>query len=181
MIYKYYFKNSIDCIEREVLRRESYNNFINEVKELNQQYNYSIYIFGSFLGYLIEKTEYNDIDFIIMSQKILEVNELTQFFISFHELCKKYNIGYNLMYTTDKNSDDFNDNIYSGTIFKTGSSRVIRLYESIETNNGLMSSKFVPLIGSDLFEGVIQSGVVNGKTIKKMQMGIKFFYPIKIQ
>jgi hypothetical protein len=178
MQYKYYLKNSVDYIDNEILRRESYNSFIGELKELNKQYNYSIYIFGSYIGFLIEKSEYNDIDFIIMSEKILEINDLTQFFISFHEMCKKYNIGYNLMYSTDKKSEDFDNNLYSGSLFKTGSSRVIRLYERIEIPNA-KSTSFIPLIGSDLFEGTMEP--VNNKTIKKMQMGYKFYSPIKIQ
>jgi predicted nucleotidyltransferase len=178
MKYKYYFKNLVDYIDNEILTRDSYNNFITEIKELNEGYNYSIYMFGSYLGFLIEKREYNDIDFIIMSEKILEINDLTQFFISFHEICKKYNVLYNLMYSTDKKSEDFGDNLYSGSLFKTGTSRVIRLYERIEGGE-LTSTSFIPLIGSDLFEGLMEP--VNTKTIKKMQMGVKFYYPIKIQ
>lgn len=178
MRYTYYLKNSVDLIDNEILTRESYGRFVSEVKELNKQYGYSIYLFGSYIGFLIEKHEYSDIDFIILSEKILEINDLTEFFVKFHEICKKYNIGYNLMYSMDKKSDDFDSNLYSGSLFKTGSSRIIRLYERIEMP-GYQSTRFTPLIGSDLFEGMMEP--VNSKTIKKMQMGVKFHYPIKIQ
>ena len=176
----YYFKDSVDYIDKDILRKESYQNFINELTELNQKYKYSIYLFGSYIDYLIERKEYNDIDFIILSQKLMEIDELTEFFKKFHQLCKKYNIVYNMMYSTDKNKEDFNDiDQYSCYVFKTGESRVIRLYQKIE-NKEYKSMPFLPLPNSDLFEGILNSGV-SQKAIDKMQKGVKFNYPIKIQ
>ena len=180
MRYKYYFKNSVDYIDKEILKRGSYSIFINEIKELNKDYHYSIYLFGSYIGYLIEQNEYNDIDFIVLSEKILEINELTNFFTKFHEICKKHNVTYNLMYSTDKKKEDFDDNLYSYELFKTGGSRVMALYQRIESDN-YASGSFKPLDGSDLFEGVISGPIGTGKVIKKMQMGMKFYRPIKIQ
>ena len=179
MRYKYYLKNSVDYIDNELLRRSSYNLFINEIKELNKSYNYSIYLFGSYISYLIEQKEYNDIDFIILSKKILEIDELTIFFTEFHKICKKYNVAYNLMYSTDKNVEDFDSNIYSYRLFKTGDSRIITLYERIEKQN-YKSGLFKPMASTDLFEGII-GPMRNNKQIEGMQMGKKFHYPIKIQ
>lgn len=177
---KYYLKNSIDYINKELLRRGSYDIFINEIKELNKSYNYSIYLYGSYIGYLIEQKPYNDINFIILSEKILEVNELTDFFNEFHKICKKNNVVYNLMYSADKKKEDFDNNIFSYALFNTGDSRVISLYERIESGNTTTSS-FTPLVSTDLFEGTITSNEITTKIIKKMQMGTKFHYPIKIQ
>lgn len=179
MRYKYYLKNSVDYIDNELLRRSSYNIFINEIKELNKNYNYSIYIFGSYIRYLIEQKKYNDIDFIILSEKILEIDELTIFFNEFHKICKKYNVVYNLMYSTDKKVEDFDNNIYSYRLFNTGDSRVIRLYERIEAENH-RSSTFKPMAGTDLFEGIM-GPIGHNKPIEQMQMGMKFHHPIKIQ
>ena len=114
----------------------------------------------------------------ITSEKILELNDLTQFFKSFHDICKKYNVGYNLMYSTDKNEGDFDLDVYNGSIFNTGSSKVIRLYKRIDVNNKL-GFEFKPLIGTELYEGLMVP--VNQKMAKKMQMGVKFYAPIKIQ
>jgi hypothetical protein len=177
---KYYLKNSIDYINKELLRRSSYDIFINEIKELNKSYNYSIYLYGSYIGYLIEQKPYNDINFIILSEKILEINELTDFFNEFHKICKKHNVVYDLIYSADKKKEDFDNNIFSYSLFNTGNSRVIRLYKSIELDNYVLNP-FTPLVGTNLFEGVITSNDITTKIIKKMQTGVKFHYPIKIQ
>ena len=178
MRHKYHFIDSVDEIENETLKRDSYYRFISEVIELNKEYNYSIYLFGSYIGYLIEKIPYNDIDFIITSEKILDTNELTKFFKLFHKICKKYNIGYNLMYSVDKKPEDFDTDLYSGYIFKGGFGKLIRLYEKIDTGKPNISS-FTPLPGTELFEGT--PSIIREKLIKKMQMGVKFYTPIKIQ
>jgi hypothetical protein len=178
MGHKYYLKNSIDYINNEPLMRGSYNSFVNEIKELNKSYNYSIYLFGSYISYLIERKKYNDINFIILSEKILEIDELTIFFTEFHKICKKYNVVYNLMYSTDKKAEDFDTNIYTYRLFNTDS-RVIRLYERIEGHN-YWSSTFKPMVGTDLFEGIL-GPITGNKPIEQMQMGVKFHYPIKIQ
>jgi hypothetical protein len=128
---------------------------------------------------LIEQKKYNDIDFIILSEKILEIDELTIFFTEFHKICKKFNVVYNLMYSTDKKVEDFDTNMYSYRLFNTGDSRVIRLYERIEGQNH-RSSTFKPMVGTDLFEGIMGS-IGSNKPIEQMQMGVKFHYPIKIQ
>mgnify|MGYP003847294631 FL=1 len=178
MKYIYNFKDKTDIIDSGILRRDSYGLFTSEIIELNKQFNYSVYLFGSYIGYLINGDKYNDIDFILTSEKILELNELIQFFKSFHDICKKYNVGYNLMYSTDKNEGDFDLDVYNGSIFNTGSSKVIRLYKRIDVNNKL-GFEFKPLIGTELYEGLMVP--VNQKMAKKMQMGVKFYAPIKIQ
>ena len=178
MKFTYYFKDTVDVINSGILKKESYNSFVSEVKELNTKFNYSVYIFGSYLGYIIERSEYTDIDFIILSKKILEVNELTEFFKSFHEICKKYHVGYNLMYSTDKNEGDFDTNLYSGYLFKSESSKMIRPYKRVDIGDK-MGSEFLPLTGTDLYDGLL--GQPTKKLIEKMQMGVKFYTPIKIQ
>ena len=81
------------------------------------------------------------------------------------------------MYSTDKKSEDFNTNRYSGFLFNSPS-RVLTLYQQIESELTPPYS-YMPLIGSDLFETVMDKP--STKAIKKMQMGTKFYYPIKIQ
>ena len=65
MKYIYNFKDKTDIIDSGILRRDSYGLFTSEIIELNKQFNYSVYLFGSYIGYLINGDKYNDIDFIL--------------------------------------------------------------------------------------------------------------------
>ena len=176
--YTYNFRDNIDVIVKQPLRRELYNIFISEVIELNKDFNYSLYLIGSYVGYLINKDQYNDIDFLITSEKILELNELTNFFKKFHDLCKKHNVAYNIMYSTDKTAEDFSKDLYSGHIFETGVSKIIRLYKRIDID-GKPGLELKPLIGTELYEGLLPKS--SGKLNERMRMGVKYYYPIKIQ
>lgn len=174
MRHTYYFKDSVDNIDSEILTKSNYKLLVNDIIELNKDFHYPLYLYGSYIGFLIEKKEYNDINFIILSEKIIEVSDLTRFFLSFHQICKKHKVGYDLAYSIDKRTDDFDTDLYSGYLFKDGMGKLIRLYKSI--NSGI---SFEQLEGTDLYEGTLPP--ITQKLIKKMQMGVKFYTPIKIQ
>jgi hypothetical protein len=181
MRYKYYLKNSVDIIDGEILLKRKFDAFLIELKKLNTPYGYEIYLVGSYIDYLIKQEPYGDIDFIILAKKLIEIDTLTEFFKEFHLLCKKYNIIYDMMYSTDITEDMVNTSNKVSSILSSGSSKMIRFceYKSL-ANDSKPTIKFKPLPDTELFEGIIDFNKIRTKFIEKRRTTPFFNTPIKI-
>lgn len=181
MRYKYYLKNSVDTIDGEVLLKRNFDEFLIELKTLNEPYGYEIYLVGSYIDYLIKKEPYNDIDFIILAKKLIEIDALSEFFEGFHVLCKKYNIIYDMMYSMDITEDTVNTNNRVSAMLSSGSSKMIRFFEyKVLVNDPKPAIKFKQLTDTDLFEGVIDFNRIRTKFINKRRTTPFFNTPLKI-
>lgn len=178
----YIFKNGEDTLVNNGLTRNNYNLFLKDLKEINNTYNYEIYLVGGYLEYLtMMSDQYNDIDFIIMGEKIIDLYELTDFFKKFHQLAKKYGFVYDLTYMVDANSSDLNTNPKNYALFNLSEVRVIRLYSKKSNsyyNDHL--TRFEQIPETELFEGILSSKIVSNQFIDKMRKNGVFQKPLKI-
>jgi hypothetical protein len=185
MRYKYYFKNSVDVLVNNVLTKKKYSLFVEELKKINLKYGYQIYIAGDYVSYITSMVDEYDnyIDFFVMAEKIIDLDELTEFFKEFHELAKKYMFAYELMYFMNANSDDINTNpnaYYILNIEKTG---VIKLYIKKESDSNTLESNGISGVlipNSELFESVFSTSSFYKKHIDKIQSMRIFQKPLKI-
>jgi hypothetical protein len=185
MRYTYYFKDTNDVIISDPLTKNEYDNFMVDFKKLNDNYNFEIYLVGSYLSYLTkESTKYNDIDFFIMAEKIIDLDELTEFFKLFHELAKKYKFAYDLIYFMDATADDLNMNPKTPYIFNIESSRTIKLYHTkLEENSQLLPPKEISdslIPDTVLFQSVFSGKTQSERFRNKNQTKSVFQKPIKI-
>jgi hypothetical protein len=182
MRYTYHFKDSVDVIVNNGLSRHEYPKFLDELKTINSTTNYQIYLGGSYLSYLTRKSNtYNDIDFFIMAEKIIDLDELTQFFKDFHQLAKKYSFVYDLIYYVDANSDDLNTNPYSYHNLTIEETRIFKLYGKKVRENSTAIGKSLTLVNNtELFEGVTKMVGESKKRIDKKQTNRIFQKPLKI-
>jgi hypothetical protein len=175
MRFTYNFIDNIDYINSEKLNIQSFKSLNDEIKKLNEKYGYDIYIYGSYLSYLINKTQYNDINFIaLLNEKMINLDDLTEFMKSFHQLAKKYKIGYDLKFSLDLSSDMINTNKRKNTLFN-GEISIISLYEY--KNN---EEKLKNIQNSELFTGVWSSERLSDKIIRAMRKNVNFNIPVKI-
>ena len=175
MRFTYNFIDNIDYINSEKLTIQSFKSLNDEIKKLNEKYGYDIYIYGSYLSYLINKTQYNDINFIaLLNEKMINLDELTDFMKSFHQLAKKYKIGYDLKFSLDLSSDMINTNKRKNTLFN-GKISIISLYEY--KNN---EEKLKNIQNSELFTSVWSSERLSDKIIGAMRKNVNFNIPVKI-
>ncbi len=182
MRYIYHFKDTTDIIVNNGLSRQQYPSFIEELKIINSQYNYQIYLAGSYLSYLTRMSNnYNDIDFFIMAEKIIDLDELTDFFKKFHELVKKYGFIYDLIYYVDADSEDLNMDPHTYHILTVEETRIFKLYsKKVPENSNYLAKPLIPVPETELFEGVSR---MKGETIKhimKKQNNRIFQKPLKI-
>lgn len=184
MRHIYHFKDRIDVIENEILTKKKFGDFLIDFRDMNSEYVFDVYLGGSYLDYLREQKEtYNDIDFFIMAEKIIDLNDLGDFLVGFHSLAKKHKFAYDLFYLMDASGDDINNDQKSQYILNLEGSRIIKLYHSRTTektpNKG--NKKFKPIEGFDLYEGKITYNNVGSKFINKSQINRFFNKPIKIE
>lgn len=185
MRYTYYFKDTSDVIISDPLTKNEYDEFIVDFKKLNDNYNFDIYLSGGYLSYITkESSTYNDIDFFIMAEKIIDLDELTEFFKLFHELAKKYKFAYDLIYFMDATADDLNMDSNNQHILNIESTRTIKLYYSkLKEGSQLLppeqiSGALIP--DTDLFQGVFSDKSPTRRFINKNQIKSVFQKPIKI-
>jgi hypothetical protein len=175
MRFTYKFTNSVDYIDSERLNIKSFNLLIDDIKKINQEYGYDIYIYGSYLEYLVNRTTYSDINFIaLLNEKMIDIDQLTQFMKDFHLLMKQYKVGYDLKFSLDLNSDMINTNPKNNILFN-GEIGVITLYQP---NN---NDKIIKNIeNSELFTSTWSSKNIDEKMINKQRFKSKFIIPLKI-
>jgi hypothetical protein len=182
MRYVYYFKDFIDVIPDNGLSRQQYPKFIEDLKVINSHYNYDIYLAGSYLSYLTRMSDnYNDIDFFIMAEKIIDLDELTEFFRKFHKLVKKYGFIYDLIYYVDADSSDLNMDPYVYHILTTQETRIFKLYnKKLPEHLNNTGKQLVLVENTELFEGVFKTKNETKKRINKKQNNQIFQKPLKI-
>jgi hypothetical protein len=182
MRYVYHFKDSVDVIVNSGLSRQQYHNFIEELKIINSTYSYQIYLAGSYLSYLTRMSNtYNDIDFFIMAEKIIDLDELTEFCKKFHQLAKKYGFIYDLIYYVDADSEDLNMDPYIYQILTVEETRIFKLYSKKVPERSVFTGKTLILVDeTELFEGVYKMKTETRKTIDKKQKNQIFQKPLKI-
>lgn len=128
MRYKYFLEDGLDEIEEDHFDKDKFNIFLSELTVLNQDYGYSVYLYGSYLDYIINRKPYTDINFLITNKNVLEIDKLKIFLTSFHHICKKHNIIYNLGYAISLRDSHINTNSKVMSIFNTPSTDVLSLY-----------------------------------------------------
>lgn len=185
MRYTYFFKHGSEVLINNGLTRNEYPLFIKDLTDINARYGYEIYIAGGYVSYLTRMSNsYNDLDFFIMAEKIVDLNELTDFFKEFHELAKKYEFVYDLMYFMDANSEDLNMNPNTYHILNVEETRTIKLYSKkvLEGVDPSILTKVsgVPIPETELFEGKFSANLAYKKYIDKMQKKSVFQKPLKI-
>lgn len=182
MRYIYHFKDSVDIIPNNGLSRYQYPKFIEELRVINLDYNYTIYLAGSYLSYLTKMSDsYNDIDFFIMAEKIIDLDELTEFFKKFHELAKKYGFIYDLIYYVDADSNDINMDPYVYHILTVDETRIFKLYsKKLPEHSNYKGKPLVLVEDTELFEGISKMRADTIKTINKKQNSRIFQKPLKI-
>lgn len=184
MRYKYHFKNSTDILINRGLSRAEHSNFINELKTINTKYDYQMYLAGGYLQYLTFNNEiYNDLNFFILSEKIIDLYELTNFFKEFHGLAKKYQFVYDLMYLINITEDDLNTNPNTYRIFNTDVVKNIKLYYKrsvLGETSSLEKNNFVPIVNTELFEHTDKIDLSVEKYRNKIQKNGFFQKPLKI-
>lgn len=181
MTCKYFFHNSEDTINYAKLTYAFYTEFIKELQVLNQQYNFSIYLHGSYVGYLTNQTPYNDIDFFITAKKLLDTDVLIRFFKDFHGLCKRFNLPYEIFYTVDVTDDDVIFNPTIPEVFNVEQTTTLRLYKHRIFDNGLPEdNEDAVVLNSELYSSVYHPRSRSKKQIKKMTRQTKYIKPIKI-
>ena len=185
MKYTYFFKDKTEVLINNGLTRNEYPLFIKDLTTINAKYGYEIYMAGGYVSYITRMSNtYNDLDFFIMAEKIIDLNDLTIFFKEFHELAKKYGFVYDLMYFMDANSEDLNMNPSTYNILNVEQTRTIKLY-SKKILEGADSNTLNKLIGkpipdSELFEGKFLAELSYKKYVDKMQKNGIFQKPLKI-
>lgn len=185
MRYTYFFKDKSEVLINNGLSRNEYPLFIKDLTDINAKYWYEIYIAGGYLSYLTRMSNtYNYLDFFIMAEKIIDLNELTNFFKEFHELAKKYEFVYDLMYFMDANGEDLNMNPNTYHILNVEETRIIKLYSKkiLEGVNPASLSKVsgIPIPETELFWGKFSTNLADKKYIDKMQKNGVFQKPLKI-
>jgi hypothetical protein len=184
MRYTYYFKDTTDTIISDPLTKSEYDSFIIEFKKLNSNYDFEVYLGGGYLKYLTKESEtYTDIDFFIMAEKIIDLDDLTAFFKEFHGLAKKYKFAYDLLYLVDATAEDLNMDLKSQTLLNIQGSKTIKLYrtkagEKYHVANSRLISNPIP--DTELFENEISNKNLTSKFISKSQTHQFFQKPIKI-
>jgi hypothetical protein len=180
MKYTYHLSESIDVIDNNILTPKRYHDFVDELQILNNNFHYTIFLNGSYVGFLINQTPYNDIDFVVFSEKIMEIDRLTVFFKEFHNLCKKFNIGYDMIYAAEVDENNMNQNASISGFLGNGKTRIMRLYSHKTDERGLTQAKYIKLNNTELFESMLD---IN-KSTKKFKIGrqknLIFNSPIKI-
>jgi hypothetical protein len=182
MKYVYYFKNGTDVIYNDGLKREAFNEFLHELRELNDDFNFNIYLMGSYLSYLfMESDVYEDIDFCITAEKIMDVDELYDFFERFHLIAKKYKFIYDMYYLMDAFEDDLNFSANNQHILSLDATRILKLYSHRAPYNikSKVDNKSV-FPDSELFEGLLSINNPTDKFIKNNQRKRIFQKPIKL-
>jgi hypothetical protein len=185
MRYTYYFKDTTDVIISDPLTRNEYDQFITEFKELNSKYNFEVYLTGGYISFLVGETKtYGDIDFLVMAEKIMDLDELTEFFKGFHQLAKKYKFAYDLLYFMDATAEDLNMDPTNQHILAIEQTRTLKLYhKKVDENNisvGNDQISGIPVTDTELFEGMFSDRTPTRKFIKKTQTRRFFQKPIKI-
>jgi hypothetical protein len=184
MRYTYYFKDRSDVVINDPLRKNEYDQFIIEFKQLNSNYNFEVYLSGGYLAYITKSAStYNDIDFFVMAEKIVDLDDLTEFFKLFHELAKKYKFAYDLIYFMDATADDLNMNPNVYHILNIESTRTLKLYHKKVHNNYsntqlTVSGSLVP--NTELYQGTFNNKVPTTSFINKVGTKSVFQKPIKI-
>jgi hypothetical protein len=178
--YKYYFKDSVDTIKNEVLTKDNFNKFVVELKMLNINYNYSIFLMGGYLAYLTEQLDnYSDIDFFITNKHAIDLDELTSFLRAFHLLAKKYNFAYDLLYFIDASESDINLNPNQQHVLNIDS-RVLKLYKKKSLGDSNNTGNHNLIGDTELFEGLFTSKSITNRFLKKSQTIRYFHKPLKI-
>ena len=175
MRFTYKFFDNFDTIDSKILGRSLFLNLIKEIKEINKNYNYTIYVYGSYLDYLIDGSKYNDINFIaLLNDKMVNLDELTDFMKSFHLLCKNNDVGYDLKFSLDLMEDMINTNNKNNILFN-GEIGIISLYQYKNNDEKLKSVE-----NSELFSGTWDYKKINDKMIDKVRIKVNFNIPVKI-
>lgn len=179
MRYQYILADQIDTIEENHLSAKKFNAFVEELKDINVGYEYSIFLYGEYLDFLINRNNYTTINFFITNKKIVELEKLYNFLNDFHQLCKKYNIIYNMFYGVNLIDENINKNSSNFGIFNILKTKYITLYKNI-IPNAWSDNDLTNIVNSKLFEGVIDSGMMKKISGFKGQTRKTFPTPIKI-
>ena len=184
MRYTYYFKDTTDTIIGDPLTKSEYDSFIIEFKKLNSDYNFEVYLSGGYLMYLTKESQtYNDIDFFIMAEKIIDLDELTEFFKGFHGLAKKYKFAYDLLYFVDATAEDLNMDPKNQHVLNIEETKTIKLYKTKTTEGYHVINQTIagnPIPDTELFEGKFSDKNPTNRFIRKSQSRQFFQKPIKI-
>lgn len=177
MIIKYFLHNNVDDIKIKKLHYNDFTSFKNELQSINNKYNLSIYLIGSYLNYLNDHNKnYDDINFIIPSQKFVELDDLYIFLFEFHLLCKKYQINYDLKYLVNVKEEELNFNIREYRVLPQKPIQTIRLYK--DKNNKEEDYKLI--LNNKLYLGVFNGERNINKIIKQEQKNLVFKKALKI-
>lgn len=177
MIIKYFLHNIVDSIQIKKLHYNEFTLFKNELRSISNKYNLSIYLVGSYLNYLNNHNKiYNDINFIIPSQKFIELDDLYIFLFEFHLLCKKYQMNYELKYLVNVKADELNFNIKEYRVLPQKPIQCIRLYK--DKNN--IEEGYKLIFNNKLYFGAFNDKVDIDKIIKQEQKNLMFKKALKI-
>lgn len=169
----------IDEIVEDHLDSQKFNRFINSLTKLNEGYQYSVYLYGSYLDYIINREPYSEISFIITNQQVLVIDELTLFLKNFHRICKKHNIIYRICYAVSLDNDHINKDSSSVSLFTIPETRIISYHSQI-IPDAFNLKPLTPMSNTTLFEGVMDANMVNS-VIGGLKKNRKTFpVPIKI-
>lgn len=182
MKYTYYLDNGVtDSFITTKLTRNNYKLFVKDIKNLNSPYNFSVYLGGSYLGYLSGiNDEYKDVDFFIMGENLIDLNDLTSFMSTFHVLAKSYKIPYDLTYYMDINSDDLNHDNKALIPINQIKSKTIRLYSKKISFDVNSTTNYVKIPNTALFQGEQSIEFLSRKHIDKIQNKSIFQKLVKI-
>ena len=179
MKYKYYLSDGIDEISENRIDSTKFNNFLLELEKINLFYGYSVYIYGSYLNYLINRDAYYDINFLVLGKQMLEISELTEFLTKFHQLCKSIGMIYHLTYCSNITDSEINRNSEKVSVFNVEKTNILTLYKSIEVDSW-NCEPFESLSNSKLYKGVMDENMINNILSNLRKHRKTFPAPIKI-
>lgn len=177
-IYK--FDGFEDIISGNTTNKQKFELFVDDLEIINKRFNYSIYLYGSYISYLQHRTTHRDINFLILGEKIIEIKMLVNFLSLFHTLAKQYNIIYDISYGVNLNIKNLD---FSGKRFNIirGDIQLLYPYKNMIMDGQVKFKTDLLRFGkSQLFHHFINAGVVTPKVVNNSINRTKFPIPIKI-